>query len=481
MEKCIGREQELAELARAMESSRSEFVILYGRRRIGKTFLVRSYFQDTFDFHYVGAHNMPTVLQLRNFRRALSRFSGNAHLPEFASWLDAFEALEDYLESLGSARRKVLFFDEMPWIDAKQSDFVSALEYFWNSWVSLRDDIVLISCGSATSWMMDKLVANPGGLHNRITRQLYLRPFSLRECSEYLAVRGFDWDFYQIMQCYMALGGVPFYWSLLDSGLSLPQNLDRLCFQRSGTLRSEFDELYHALFSNAERYVSVVQALAGRREGLFRDEIGRATGVSGGTLSKLLKNLERCDFVSSYSQFGKKSKQAIYRLTDFFTLFYLKFVQDEHTYDKEFWSHHFQSPQVAVWEGLTFELVCLAHLPQIKKALGISGMETHVAAWRYVPPRNSVDAWSESGAQIDFLIERADKVTHLCECKFAVEKFNLTKEYEQHLRERLEIFRRVTKKTGSLVHTFITPFGVAQGKHHSIVHSEVTAKELFAE
>ena len=480
MEKLIGRKSEWEELSRAMESSRSEFVILYGRRRIGKTFLVRSFFQDRFDFYYTGAHRMPTSFQLHSFQRELIRYSRNADIPAFSNWMEAFEQLEDYLESLAPNQRKVLFFDEMPWIDAKQSDFVSALEYFWNSWVSRRDDIVLVACGSATSWMADKLLNNAGGLHNRITRQIYLRPFTLRECRDFLTSRNVDWDDYQIIQCYMLFGGVPYYWRLLEPRLSLPENVDRLCFQKSGAMRGEFDELYNALFSNAERYIDVVRVLAQNRDGMLRNEIAQATGLSGGTLTKILKNLDRCDFIAPYSQFGKRTKNTLYRLVDFFTLFYFKFLEGEHSYEESFWTHHFRSPQVAAWEGLTFELVCLAHLAQIKHALGIAGMETHVSAWRYVPPRNPLHDLPTRGAQIDLLIARADKLIHLCEIKFTDGKYFITKEYEQRLRERMEIFRQITKTNSGLVHTFVTPFGVAEGSHHSIVHSEIIGQDLFA-
>ncbi len=480
MEKLIGRAHECEELSKALSSKRSEFIVLYGRRRIGKTFLVRSFFEDCFDFHYVGAHKMKTVFQLRNFRKELMRFSGDATLPEFSNWMEAFEYLENYLEKLDAGHRKVLFFDEMPWIDSKQSDFVAALEYFWNSWVASRDDIVLIACGSATSWMADKIIANQGGLHNRITRQIYLRPFTLHECQEYLENRSFDWDSRQIIECYMILGGVPFYWSLLEPQLSLPQNVDRLFFRRDGALRCEFDELYNALFSNAERYISVVRALSGHHDGMTREEIMKASNLSGGNLTKVLKNLERCDFIASYSQFGSKSKNTIYRLCDFYTLFYFKYLHEERNYDEEFWTHHFQSQQVVVWEGFTFELICLAHLTQIKKALGISGIGTKVSAWRYVPNKSSSNELPEKGAQIDLLIVRDDKMINLCEIKFSDGKFTITKEYEEHLRERLSIFRQVTHNNYGVLHTFITPYGIANGIHNSIVNAEVTAESLLS-
>ena len=287
---------------------------------------------------------------------------------------------------------------------------------------------------------------------------------------------------YQIIQCYMILGGVPFYWSLLEPQFSLPQNIDRLYFRKEGTLRYEFDELYNALFSKAERYIRIVSALASRKEGMTREEICEATSMSGGTLTKMLANLEHCDFVTSYIQFGNRSKTAIYRLTDFYTLFYFKFLRDEQSFDEDFWMHHFLTPQVAAWQGRTFELVCLCHLSQIKRALGISGIETHASSWRYVPGKSFVrrQGLPDKGAQVDLIIERVDRVIHLCEMKFSEGKFAITKEYEEHLRERLEIFRQVTRTKKALVHTFITPEGIAPGMHSAIVHSEVTATDLFA-
>ena len=461
-----------------MASSRSEFVVLYGRRRIGKTFLVRHYFQDSYDFRYVGAHRMKVSLQLNAFRKALVSYSGNASVPVLSNWMEAFEQLEHYLDGLDKTRKKVLFFDEMPWIDTKHSDFVMALEYFWNSWVAMRDDIVLIACGSATSWMADKLLENQGGLHNRITRRIYLAPFSLHECQQYLESRGFDWDIRQIIQCYMILGGVPYYWSLLEPLFSLSQNIDRMCFHREGILRDEFDELYNALFSNADYYVSVVRALAARHNGMTRDEIIAATGHSGGGLSKILVNLERCDFIASYSQFGTK-KKVIYRLCDFYTLFYLKFIHGERSYDDQFWSHQALGREVSVWEGFTFELVCFMHLPQIKRALGISGMEVNASTWRYVPSNPPKEGLPKQGAQIDLVLSRADKVIHLCEIKFSEGKYAITKEYERLLRERMDLFRLVTHVKHSLIHTFITVEGLAPGSHISFIHSQVTGNHLF--
>ena len=292
MDKLIGREYECSELKHALESDRSELIIMYGRRRVGKTFLVRRFFNDTYTFHYVGAHKQNKSIQLQYFRESLIRFSSDQLIPQLNNWHDAFLALERYLENCND-KRKVLFFDEMPWMDTQGSDFVDELEYFWATWVQNRDDIVFIACGSATSWMKDRLEDNQGGQHNRITHRIYLRPFYLSECRAYLKEHGFDWDDYQILQCYMIFGGVPYSLSLLRPYLSLPQNVDFLVFRRGGDLSDEFDELYNALFNKADRYLAIVKLLSTKREGFTRSEIEKGIGYGGGGLSKMLGNLER--------------------------------------------------------------------------------------------------------------------------------------------------------------------------------------------
>lgn len=481
MDKLVGREREIDELNRCMNSGRSEFVIIYGRRRVGKTFLIRNYFNDTYTFHYVGAHKMTQRQQLENFGKAIARYGHLETAPVFDSWSEAFQALENLLTQ-SEAERKVIFIDEMPWIDNKQSDFVTELEYFWNSWAAMRDDIVFIACGSATSWMADKIIANRGGLHNRITRRIYLAPFTLNECKQYLDSKNFGWGHYEIIQCYMALGGVPFYLSLLEPNLSLPQNIDALFFENGAKLSGEFDELYFALFSKAERYIATVKALSAKREGMTRSELEKATGLTGGNLTKVLKNLERCDFILQYAQFGCKNKYTIFRIADFYTLFYFKFIENNISKDTAFWTHNFTTHSVESWEGFTFELVCLKHLNQIKKGLGISGIATAASSWRTKAKQaeNENDTTTK-GAQIDLVISRVDRLIHLCEIKFSDKPYTITSAYKEKMNERLEIFRQETKTTHRPVLTMITPYGVAKGKQSWILHSEITAKDLFSE
>lgn len=474
MEKLVGRKNELQELEWAMHSDRSELIVLKGRRRIGKTFLVRSFFNDKYTFHFVGAHKKGKETQLANFRDALTRHSGSNDIPKLCSWHDAFTALSRYLENC-TEERKVIFFDEMPWADTHGSDYVEELEYFWANWVQNRDDIVFIACGSATSWMKEKIEDNQGGLHNRITHRIYLRPFFLCECQEYLQNHGFDWDEYTIMQMYMIFGGVPYYLSLLRPYLSLPQNVDNLLFVTGGDLSDEFNELYSALFKNADKYVNIITFLYTKREGFTRQQIESATGYSGGGLTKMLNNLESCDFIVSYQQFGNKSKQTLFRLCDFFTLFYLKYMRDNRSKDEQYWQHHFMDRSVEAWEGFSFEQLCLRHLPQIKHGLGISGIATEASAWRYVPRQDS----NEKGAQIDLIIKRVDKMIHLCEMKFSEHPYTITKDYEAKLKARRLLFMEAKGESRGVVLTMITPKGIKPGVHTSTIHSEITVRDLF--
>ena len=443
---------------------------------MGKTFLVRRYFNDRYCFHYVGAHKQKKNVQLQNFREALSRFSGDQEIPALTDWHDAFKRLSDYLERCEESR-KVVFFDEMPWMDTKGSEFVDELEYFWANWVQNRDDIVFIACGSATSWMKEKLEENQGGLHNRITHRIYLRPFYLNECKTYLEEHGFEWSDYQILQCYMIFGGVPYYLSLLRPYLSLPENVDALIFKRGGDLCDEFKELYNALFSKADRYVAIVKLLATKREGFTRNDIEQKTGFSGGGLTKMLDNLERCDFTVSYAQFGNKTKQTLYRLADFYTLFYFRYVENNRSKDEQYWQHHHTDRSTESWEGFTFEEICLRHLPHIKFGLGIAGIATESSAWRFVPAKED----TRQGAQIDLVIKRADKIIHLVEMKFSEGSYTISKDYERRLQERKLLFMSVTGITHGVVHTFITPSGITRGTHSAFIHSQLTANDLFAE
>lgn len=357
-------------------------------------------------------------------------------------------------------------------MDTPKSDFVSALENFWNGWANMRDDIVLVACGSATSWMVDKLLHNQGGLFNRITQKIYLRPFKLSEMEQYLDEKHFGWNRYQIAQCYMILGGIPFYLTLLNPKLSLLGNIDELFFADAhAMLRIEYNELYSTLFKRPDNYLAVIRMLTERKEGFTRKEINEKTKLGGAALSKILSDLEQCDFIFSYARYGNAKNNAIYRIKDFYTLFYYKYVNGIDTKDSLRWTHLSSTPQVSSWQGFSFELLCLLHLDEIKKALGIDRILNDASAWRSRQP--------EQNTQIDLVIERADHNINLCEMKFSSGMYAIDKGYEQKLRERMSIFLAETMTRCSTRITMVTTYGVLQNKHSGIVNDEVLLDDLF--
>lgn len=472
MDKLIGRKLEQAKLQACMESERSEFVVVYGRRRIGKTFLVRRFFKDNYAFSFVGKHEMRREQQLAEFAKELMCYSHSTFVPQLKNWTEAFDALQRLLETYNIPGKKVVFFDEMPWMDTPKSDFVSALENFWNGWANMRDDIVLVACGSATSWMVDKLLHNQGGLFNRITQKIYLRPFKLSEMEQYLDEKHFGWNRYQIAQCYMILGGIPFYLTLLNPKLSLLSNIDELFFADAhAMLRTEYNELYSTLFKRPDNYLAVIRMLTERKEGFTRKEISEKTKLGGAALSKILSDLEQCDFIFSYARYGNAKNNAIYRIKDFYTLFYYKYVNGIDTKDNLRWTHLSSTPQVSSWQGFSFELLCLLHLDEIKKALGIDRILNDASAWRSRQP--------EQNTQIDLVIERADHNINLCEMKFSSGMYAIDKGYEQKLRERMSIFLAETMTRCSTRITMVTTYGVLQNKHSGIVNDEVLLDDLF--
>lgn len=450
-------------------SGKSEFVMIYGRRRVGKTFLVNETFAKKFTFSYTGAHNFSKKEQLANFAASLAQQFKLPLPPVLTSWQEAFMALRKLLEARPKRTRELIFLDEMPWIDAHKSRFVPAFENFWNGWASLRTDVMLIACGSATAWMVQKLVKNRGGLHNRITRRIYLRPFNLHECEQFLHSRNCRWDRKQIAECFMALGGVPYYLNLIKPQLSMAQNLDRLFFADNAELRGEFTELFDTLFADAHKYAAVVRLLAQSPEGLTRKDLSARLGMQGTGLTTVIDNLVRNDFVTGMAQFGHKVRDVVYRLCDPFLLFYFKFLRGASSKDPAFWTHRLNSPAINSWQGHAFEIVEMLHLQQIKLKLGIAGMATNASTWR------------NPHTQFDLVIDRADRVVNLCEMKFSNSPFAVTKSYADTLTRRVQTFQTATHTRKAVFTTLITSFGVAPGKYDWAYQSQVTLDDLFIE
>lgn len=472
-ENIIGRKEEIRELERLYHSNKAEFVAVYGRRRVGKTFLVKQLFEKELVFSVAGLANEKTAKQLKNFLKTLQLYDKSI-TDKPKDWIDAFDLLTRYLLSLGEGR-KVILLDELPWMDTPRSGFISALEHFWNGWASMRKDIMLIVCGSVSSWIMDKLINNHGGLHNRITKRLLLRPFNLCESEEMLQSVGMNLSRYEVAEAYMIFGGIPFYLSMFDASKSLSQNVDALLFNKDAAFADEFENLYASLFRNSEDYVKIVTCMSKNRNGLTREQILKDSGItSGGSLSKILKNLEVCGFIRKYDLIGVDARRKRYQLLDFFTLFYFHFLADDKSRKAHYWSSIQGTPAFYAWAGLSFEMLVLQHVTQIKAKLGISGILTEEFAW--MKPGNG----GEQGSQIDLVIYRKDKTVNLCEMKFCEAPYALDKEEDLKLRTRLRTFRELLASPSySIQLTLVSSFGLAKGKYTNTFQNEVILDDLF--
>jgi len=466
-----GREYESKLFREFYSSNKSEFVAVYGRRRIGKTFLIREFFADKLVFDVSGLSNAKTQDQLVNFNIALNKNNLSESIPVAKKWLAAFEQLAT-LVGKSPQKRKVIFFDEIPWMDTLRSGFMTALEHFWNGWASARKDIVLIVCGSASSWIINKLINNHGGLHNRLTRVIHLKQFSLRECEQYFHSRKMDLSRYQIAECYMTMGGIPYYLSKMEKGLSVAQNIDRMFFAESAELKNEFKNLYASLFRNSADYLQVVAALSKKMKGLSRDEIVAATKfTSGGGLTEILQNLEYCGFVRSYSSFDKKKRNVLYQLVDPFTLFYYRFIEKNEYSDEHFWSNSLDTPLRHSWTGYAFGILALLHVKEIKEALSIAGIQSLVSSWR--------SEKISPGAQVDLIIKRKDGIINLMEIKFSNSKFVITKSFEENLRNKIIAFKAETKTRKAVHLLMLTTYGLSENKYSETVQKELVLNDLF--
>lgn len=473
----IGRQYEQDLIREYYNSPKAELVAVYGRRRVGKTYLIKQCFDNNFDFYFTGSFETSRSVQLTLFKKELERYSGKKHHKP-KDWYEAFDALREYLSSLNK-QRIVVFLDEMPWMDTPKSGFLSAFSYFWNSWASSVSGFKLFVCGSATTWMLSKLIGDRGGMHGRVNRQIYLRPFTLHETQQFLKSKGIDWEMYQVAEIYMTMGGIPYYIDMLEGKFSLNENIDHLFFKEGAALRTEYDFIFRSLFRNSKIYRSVIELLATRSIGMKRKDIQETLKIDdGGLLTEVLDNLCKCDFLRQYAAFGKKEQGKIYQLIDLFSLFHLQFVNKSNGTDYHFWSNMQDNPRRKNWQGYAFEQVCLHHIPQIKQKLGIYGVLSDVCSWsckQFVDK----DGTEHKGTQIDLIIDRRDETINLCEVKFTTDEYIITQEYAERLNSRKETFRKITGTRKSLHTTMITTYGLKHNKHIANVQREVTMVDLF--
>jgi uncharacterized protein len=471
----VGREKEIEILESLLTSEESEFVSVIGRRRVGKTFLIESVYAEKLAFEITGIQNASLAEQLENFSVALNLKSQSVLLPSIPkTWLEAFRLLILYLENTKTSEKRVIFFDELPWLSSHKSGFLNAFGFFWNSW-AVKNNVVVVICGSSASWMIQKVVNNKGGLYNRITKRIHLRPFSLNETEQFLQKRGHNLNRNQITELYMMMGGIPHYLKEIKRGESVAQNIDRICFSADGSLFDEFINLYPSLFEHSENHVAVIRALASKHYGMTRTEITQQTKfTNGGGLTKVLEELSYSGFIADYQPLGRLKRETIYRLSDEYSLFYLKFIENLKREGTGVWQAFEQTQTYKTWAGYAFENVCLKHIPALKKALGISGIYSTTSSF-YQKGKDGMN-----GCQIDLLIDRNDKVINLCEIKWTNTNYIITKSYSEELREKMALFKHYSKTNKQVFLTFISSLKILQNEHsQGIVDNEIGLDSLF--
>jgi uncharacterized protein len=469
----IGRQYEIKKLKEIVESDQPAFVAVYGRRRVGKTFLIKEFFKHQFTFYATGLANSNTNTLLSNFTLFLNKsFEKDFIVPK--NWLQAFDLLQRELAKIEG--NKVIFIDELPWFDTKKSDFLTGLEFFWNSWASSQTGLKLIVCGSAASWMINVLIKNTGGLYNRVTHRMKIEPFSLFETEQFLKVKGINMDRYQIVNLYMVMGGIPYYLEQIKKGLSAAQNIENIAFQETGLLKSEFTFIFSSLFKNAQKHEQLLRKIYELGARATRENLVKHFKlISNGDLSLKLSELEESGFLKSYTPLGINKSKRVYVIADYYTLFYFKFIENAADYENGQWINRINDSSVSAWSGLAFEQVCWDHIRFVKKAMGIEGVYSETSAWYKQGDKDS------QGAQINLIVDRKDQIINLFEIKYSINPFTITKAYDLNLRQKVGVFKDTTKTRKSVFLTMITTFGLVKNEYaHSIVQNDITMDDLFS-
>jgi len=471
----IGRKQEIEKLESALKGNKSAFVAVTGRRRVGKTFLIDTILKKFYCFNLTGIQNGNRTAQIFNFSVKLSEYMVSETPVHFDGWQEAFYHLRSYLKTLSKNRKQVIFIDELPWVSTVRSGFIQLLAHLWNDYLSKEKHFILVVCGSATSWISQKIINDKGGLHNRVSEIIHLKPFTLYETRLFLASLKINLTDPQIAKIYMALGGIPFYLEQIKKGENFSAAIERICFSTTGILKNEYINLYESLFSNAGVHLSIVQVLAGAPTGLSYSEIlNKLKQPSSGSYTRAIEELLVSDFIIQVSSFNKKKKGVTYRLADEYSIFYHRFIKENQKYIPGIWMQLSATQAYKSWSGYAFEDLCHKHIKEIKRALGIESVFTRISRLGVSKAQDQI------GFQIDLIINRNDDAINLCEIKFYDSIYTINKNIYTQLQHRKTLFREYTDTKKQLFTTMITCHGLKDNAYATdVVDSRITLADLF--
>lgn len=475
----IGRKRELESLEKCFSSKEAQFVTVYGRRRVGKTFLIREFFKGKrcYFFHATGIQGGNMAAQLEKFSHALSKtFHGGARMAVPRNWSEALQALQYEIERVEG--KVVIFLDELPWMATRRSRLLQEIDYYWNNIWAGMSTIILVLCGSSSSWIVRKIIKGKGGFYKRTTLKLPIQPFSLSETREFLRHKKIRLNEKNIVSLYMSLGGVPYYLNLVESQKTSQKNIQRLFFDDNSPLMDEFNTLFDSLFYTPGPYKDIVREIAHHQEGLTWSEIEAKVGSSsrGGSLTDRLENLCFSGYLTKYRQW-RDSGEDFYKVTDEFCLFYLRWVEPHEggTFDSDYWLYQASKPAYYSWSGYAFESVCRKHIHKILRALDIrSGAPMN-------PWRHASRSWSDDdGAQVDLVVEQLDGAITLIEIKYTDKIFSIDKRYAQDLERKIRVFHDTTGVKEEIFLAMVSANGVRKNVYAKELLSGVaTLEDLF--
>lgn len=413
MKRFVGRELELKKLRAIGEADEPSIVVVYGRRRVGKTELLEQAFRHRNILKFEGIEGLSEKDQYANAMRQLAKYVGEDLLTkvQITSWSEFFDLVARYTKE----GTWTIYLEELQWLANYESKLLSELKYAWDNQFRRNPKLLLILCGSAPSFMLEKVVHSKA-LYNRSQHEIHLQELSISETKLFLKNRSDR----EIFNAYLSVGGIPEYLKWVDKESSVFQGLCTHAFTSGSFFSREFEKIFTSSLANNKHYREIIETLS-RCKFLSREELAEKLKLtSGGTLSILLTDLEKCGFISKYCPYNLSNSSNVirYAIADNYLHFYFNFIRPIQSKIEN--GDYNEVPQSAIkmdsyakWLGFAFERWCRKYSRVIAKILGFSGVQYRSGAY-FSRATNKKDP----GYQIDLVFDRADKVYTICEMKY---------------------------------------------------------------